>query len=103
MTTTRRTKGFLLGGLLLAFLLAAVVSHYASSKPDGLEKVAADKGIDASEKEHAMASSPLADYSAKGVDNAWLSGGLAGIAGVTVTFAAGGALVFLVRRRTAEA
>ncbi len=103
MTTTVRTKGFLLGGLLLAFLLAAVVSHYASSKPDGLEKVAADKGIAASEKEHAMASSPLADYAAKGVDNEWLSGGLAGIAGVTVTFALGGALVWVVRRRTAAA
>lgn len=103
MTTTRRTKTFLLGGLLVAFLLAAVVSHYASSKPDGLEKVAADKGIAAREKEHPMASSPLADYSAKGVDNAWLSGGIAGVAGVTVTFALGCGLVFLVRRRNAAA
>ena len=34
------------GGLVTALVLAGFVSFYASASPDGLEKVAADKGID---------------------------------------------------------
>lgn len=99
MMTTRR---FLLAGLLVALVLAGLVSHYASSQPDGLEKVAADKGFDAGERDHALKGSPLGDYGVKGVDDARLSGGLAGVAGVGVTLLAGGGLFWAVRRRTAE-
>lgn len=89
----------LVGGALVAVLLAGVVSFYASSAPDGLEKVAADKGLSAQEKPHAAGNGPLADYSVKGVENQRLSGGLAGVAGVALTVVAGGGVFYVVRRR----
>lgn len=86
-------------GLLASLALAGVVSFYASASPDGLEKVAADQGIDAKAEEHASADSPLADYGVKDVENARLSGGLAGVIGVGVTVVAGTGVFWAVRRR----
>lgn len=62
-------------GLVTSVVLAGFVSFYASADPDGLEKVAADKGIDAKTEKHATADSPLADYGVKDVEDARLSGG----------------------------
>ncbi|MGP2442342.1 energy-coupling factor ABC transporter permease [Streptomyces sp. JW3] len=93
-----------LTGLALSVVLAGFVSFYASASPDGLEKVAADKGIDAKAEEHAAADSPLADYGVKDITDARLSGGLAGVIGVGVTVVAGSAVFWtLRRRRTADA
>ncbi|MEV7804918.1 energy-coupling factor ABC transporter permease [Microbispora sp. NPDC088329] len=89
----------LVGGALVAVLLAGVVSFYASGDPDGLEKVAADKGMSAQEKPHAAEDGPLAGYAVKGVENQRLSGGLAGVAGVALTVAAGGGVFYVIRRR----
>ncbi|MFJ4784608.1 energy-coupling factor ABC transporter permease [Streptomyces sp. NPDC088794] len=86
-------------GLVTSLVLAGFVSFYASANPDGLEKVAADKGIDKKVEEHAAADSPLADYGVKDVANARLSGGLAGVLGVGVTIVAGSAVFWAVRRR----
>ncbi|MFE5790979.1 energy-coupling factor ABC transporter permease [Streptomyces sp. NPDC056503] len=88
-----------IGGVVTALVLAGVVSFYASASPDGLEKVAADKGIDAKAEDHAAAGSPLADYGVEGVESARLSGGLAGVIGVGVTLAAGTGLFWAARRR----
>ncbi|MFE2073814.1 energy-coupling factor ABC transporter permease [Streptomyces misionensis] len=88
-----------LTGLVASLVLAGFVSFYASADPDGLEKVAHDKGIDAKEKEHASADSPLADYGVKDVSDTRLSGGLAGVIGVGVTVVAGSAVFWAVRRR----
>ncbi|MFE2526712.1 energy-coupling factor ABC transporter permease [Streptomyces sp. NPDC059382] len=98
----RSTKPVWITGLVTALVLAGVVSYYASASPDGLEKVAADKGIDAHVEEHASANSPVADYSVKGVGDARLSGGLAGIIGVGVTVVVGTGIFWVVRRRRAE-
>ncbi|MEY2274114.1 energy-coupling factor ABC transporter permease [Streptomyces sp. BF23-19] len=89
-------------GLVTALVLAGFVSFYASADPDGLEKVAADKGIDEKVEEHAAANSPLADYGVKDVDDARLSGGLAGVIGVGVTVVAGTGIFWTVRRRRTE-
>jgi cobalt/nickel transport system permease protein len=86
-------------GLVTSLVLAGFVSFYASSSPDGLEKVAADQGIDKKTEEHAAAGSPLADYGVKDVSDARLSGGLAGVVGVGVTVVAGSAVFWAVRRR----
>jgi cobalt/nickel transport system permease protein len=86
-------------GLVASLVLAGFVSFYASADPDGLEKVAADHGIDKKTEEHAVADSPLADYGVKDVDDARLSGGLAGVIGVGVTVVAGSAVFWAVRRR----
>ncbi|WLW54414.1 energy-coupling factor ABC transporter permease [Streptomyces sp. YU58] len=88
-----------LTGLAASLVLAGFVSFYASANPDGLEKVAADKGIDAKAEEHASADSPLADYGVEGLEDARLSGGLAGVIGVGVTVVAGSAVFWSVRRR----
>ncbi|MGW2516637.1 energy-coupling factor ABC transporter permease [Streptomyces sp. NPDC001617] len=86
-------------GLATSLLLAGFVSFYASADPDGLEKVARDKGIDSKTEQHASADSPLADYGVKDVENARLSGGLAGVIGVGVTVVAGSAVFWAVRQR----
>lgn len=86
-------------GLAASLVLAGFVSFYASADPDGLEKVAHDKGIDRTEKEHASSDSPLADYGVKDITDARLSGGLAGIIGVGVTVVAGTGIFWALRRR----
>jgi len=86
--------------LLVALVLAGVVSGFASSSPDGLEKAAEDTGFSSTAQEHDLAGSPLADYGVKGVGNERLSGGLAGVIGVVVTLAVGGGLFLLLRRRS---
>jgi cobalt/nickel transport system permease protein len=92
------TRTFVLIGIAVALLLALLVAPHASSSPDGLEKVASEKGIDAGVTEHAMAGSPLADYTVKGVDSANLSTGLAGVVGVSVTFALGFGLFTVLKK-----
>ncbi|NKZ03642.1 PDGLE domain-containing protein [Actinomadura latina] len=93
------TKRFFIGFLLVSLVLAGVVSYYASGDPDGLEKVAGDKGISAKEKDHSLKDSPFGDYGVKGVENARLSGGLSGVIGVGAVLLVGGGLFWGVRRR----
>lgn len=96
---TRSTRIVVLLGLMVALVLAGVVSHYASSSPDGLNRVAVDEGFAKGEKAHPLGDSPLSGYAVKGVDDDRLSGGLAGMAGVGATFALGAALTMAVRRK----
>ncbi len=77
---------FIAGGLIVALGLAFFVSPYASHDPDGLNKVAIDKGFDSGATDSATADSPLAGYAVSGVDDAGLSKGLSGIVGVAITF-----------------
>ncbi|ULR51259.1 energy-coupling factor ABC transporter permease [Streptomyces deccanensis] len=95
------TRKVILAGLGVSLLLAGVVSFYASADPDGLEKVAADKGFDAKVEDHAAADSPLADYGVEGLSDARLAGGLAGVIGVGVTVVAGTGIFWAVRKRRA--
>ncbi|MFI6059861.1 energy-coupling factor ABC transporter permease [Streptomyces sp. NPDC051286] len=95
----RSTRGLWATGLVTALVLAGFVSFYASASPDGLEKVAADKGIDKKAEEHAAKDSPLADYGVKDISDARLSGGLAGVIGVGATIVVGSGVFWAVRRR----
>ncbi|MDX2544434.1 energy-coupling factor ABC transporter permease [Streptomyces sp. WI04-05B] len=99
LAPSHRTRNVWLTGLAASLILAGVVSFYASASPDGLEKVAADKGIDAKVEDHAAADSPLADYGVEGITDGRLSGGLAGVIGVGVTVVAGTGIFWAVRRR----
>ena len=94
-----KQKTFLISGFLASLLLAGVVSFYASSSPDGLEKVAEDIGFIDSAKEHTNSDGVLADYGVKGVENARLSTGAAGVIGVIATGAISTGLFFLIRRK----
>lgn len=84
---SRRMSWFLVAGLAVALVSAFVVSRYASSQPDGLEKVAADNALDTGEQPHALDGAPFADYTARSVDDPGLATGLAGVVGVITTFA----------------
>jgi cobalt/nickel transport protein len=88
---------FVIAGLLVAVGLALVVGGFASSSPDGLERVAEDKGFLETAQDHLFADGPLADYAVKGVGNERLSTGLAGLIGVLITFGIGLALFALLR------
>jgi hypothetical protein len=81
----RRTWLFLGFGLLVVLLIATVASGFASSDPDGLEKVAIDEGFADSAEDSATADSPLADYGVEGIENERVSVGIAGVVGVAIT------------------
>ncbi|MBO8199653.1 energy-coupling factor ABC transporter permease [Streptomyces smyrnaeus] len=99
----RSTRPLWITGLVVTLLCAGGLSFYASSSPDGLEKVAADHGIDKKAEKHAAEDSPLADYGVKDIADARLSGGLAGVIGVGATLAVGSGVFVLLRRRRDQA
>ena len=104
-------RWFLASGLLVALILAGVVSNFASGQPDGLDAATrqgceiVDEEIVGGEcaaqgaEEHELAGGPVSDYSVKGIDNPYLSTGLSGVIGVLVTFGLGTGIFWLVRRR----
>jgi len=109
---TRRTGGFVLAGIVVALLLAGGVSRFAADSPDGLEaaarhgctldadgRVTGGTCIAQSEREHELSDGPLADYGLRGRSDGPLATGLAGVVGVLLTFALGGGLFYLLRRR----
>ena len=75
-------KAFFATFLLVALLIAGVGSFYASTHPDGLNFVAEKTGFIDQEKTSAASDGPFAGYSTKGIDDARLSGGVAGVVGV---------------------
>jgi cobalt/nickel transport protein len=86
--------------LLVALLLAGVVSHYADSDPDGLNRVAQDKGFSDTEKDHSAGDGPFAGYDSSFISDGRLAGGFAGVVGVLVVLGLAGGLTYAVRRRT---
>lgn len=95
-----KQKTFLISGFIASLFLAGVVSFYASSNPDGLEKVAEDIGFIETAKDHTLADGALADYGVKGIDNARLSTGAAGVIGVIATGVISTGLFMMVRRKS---
>lgn len=93
------TRWVALAVLLVALVLAGIVSHYASSAPDGLNRVARDQGFSDTARGHRAGDGPLAGYRVKAVDDERLSGGVAGVAGVVVVLVLAGGLALVVRRR----
>lgn len=97
-----KARNFYISALFVTLLLAGGASYYASSSPDGLEKVASDIGFIEQAKPHTNSEGALADYGVKGLDNARLSVGVAGVIGVAATGAVAGGLFFLLRRKNAK-
>ncbi|MGH3801099.1 MAG: PDGLE domain-containing protein [Pseudonocardiaceae bacterium] len=114
MTTPHSRRGpvgFFVGFGVIALLIAGLLSYLASSNPDGLDTVTLNgcevTEVDGAEqlsgeciaqnaRDHALADSPLADYTLGG-NNGLV--GLAGVIGVVVTLALAGGLFWLVRPR----
>jgi hypothetical protein len=94
-------KLFTILALALAVGLATAVSPYASSSPDGLEKVAGDKAF--LNRGEAQETSVLSDYALPGIGDERLATGLAGFAGTVLVFGLGYGVVVMARRRTVAA
>ena len=92
-------RAFIIGGLAVTLLVAAVVSQFAVDGPDGLESVAADTGFISSAEEHRLGESIFADYATSGINNEGLSLAIAGTAGVLITLAVGYGLFRAIRPR----
>jgi cobalt/nickel transport system permease protein len=92
------TLTFILIGIAAAAALVIFLAPNANPNPDGLEKVAAEQGIDREARNHALADGPLADYGVSRVDNRFVGTWVAGLTGVAVTFVAGAGAVLVVRR-----
>lgn len=95
-----KQKTFLISGFVASLFLAGVVSFYASSSPDGLEKVAGGIGFIETAKEHSNADGALVDYGVKGIENDRLSTGAAGVIGVIATGVISTGLFMMVRRKS---
>jgi cobalt/nickel transport protein len=90
---------FVLIALVVSILLAFFVSPHASTSPDGLEKVASDKGfLERGERSSERMKSPFPDYVVPGVRNERLATGLAGLIGTLLAFGAGFGIGKLARR-----
>jgi hypothetical protein len=86
--------------LALAVGLATAVSPFASTNPDGLEKVAEEKQFLDTGKLHSLQEdSPIPDYAFPGVENERVATGLAGFVGTLAVFAIGYGLAWALRRR----
>lgn len=96
-------RRLLLVGLVVALLVAGVASYYASGHPDGLERVAEQAGFLDTARDSAAADSPLADYRTDGIDDARLSGGVAGVVGAVVVLVLTAGLAWALRRRGSRA
>ena len=95
---------FTILALALAVGLATAVSPFASSSPDGLERVAEDKAfIDSGRLAPIQEDSPVPDYAVPGVENERVATGLAGFLGTLGVFAVGYGVAAVARRRPVSA
>ena len=84
-------------GVLILALLLAILSPLASSSPDGLERVAEDKGF--IESALAPVFNIFPDYVIPGVENEAIATILAGILGTLILFGIGYGLAKLLSAR----
>ena len=83
-------RAFVLVGLSVSLLIAIFVSPFASSYPDGLEKVAEIKGfLEKGEEWVLWKLSLMPDYSIPGSKNEKIATGLSGFVGTLLVFGVG--------------
>jgi len=92
-------KREILLGIVLALALAAFISPFASSWPDGLERVAQDKGFLEKGEGASLFISPIPDYAWPGVQNERVATALAGIIGTLFVFGFTSVMAGLLRWR----
>lgn len=84
--------------LIIAVLLALLISPFASPWPDGLEKVAKEKGfLEKAEPKTALTSS-LPDYAWPGAKNEKLATSFAALFGTLLVFAIGYGVAKLLKK-----
>jgi cobalt/nickel transport protein len=83
----RRLDGFIWVGLGISLLLALFLSPFASSSPDGLEKVAETKGFaEKGESWKLWKHAPFSDYAIPWIKNVKVSTALSGLIGTLAIF-----------------
>jgi cobalt/nickel transport protein len=88
-------------GLLLAAVVALFLSPFASSWPDGLERVAEDKGfLEKAEETEPVLTSPIPDYVFPGLKSEKAATAIAGIVGTLLMFGLGYGVARVLKRRT---
>ena len=92
---------FTILALALAIGLGTALSPFASSSPDGLEKVAERKAF--LDEGRTQRKSLLSDYAIPGVHDSRVATGLAGFAGTIGVFLFGYGVAAVVRRRPVAA
>ena len=85
-------------GLFVALLLALFLSPLASSWPDGLEKVAEDKGFLEKGEIEPVLVSPIPDYAWPGINNELVATSLAGLTGTLMVFGLGFGLAAFLKK-----
>jgi len=95
-------SGFVVAGLVAAFVLVAFVAPNASPNPDGLERVAEDTGFIQRAEDHSIRG-PLADYGVAGIESETLGTIISGVVGIVITFALGLILAGVARRTRRDA
>jgi hypothetical protein len=95
---------FTIVALALAIGLGTALSPFASSSPDGLEKVAERKAfLDEGRVAPVQEKAPVPDYAFPGIGDARLATGVAGFTGTLAVFLLGYGVAAVVRRRPAGA
>ena len=93
---------FTILALAIAIGLGTAASPFASSAPDGLERVAADKAfLEAGKLAPIQERAPARDYAIPGIADERLATGLAGFLGTLAVFAAGYGIAVARGRRPA--
>jgi len=75
------------GALIVSLVIAAILSPFASSWPDGLERVAGLLGFATQAEGSPTVNSPLPDYVFPGIASEGLATAIAGILGTLLVFA----------------
>ena len=93
-------RRFTILALAVAIGLGTAASPFASSSPDGLERVAGDQGfLDRGRVAAVQEHSPAPDYGVPGVADGRVATGLAGFAGTLLVFGLASGAGELARRR----
>ena len=92
---------FISAGFLLCIVLAVFISPFASSSPDGLERIAEDNSfLEKSEGAEVWQHSPVPDYTIPGVKNELIATGLSGLLGTLVIFGLAIGFAKIIKKRT---
>ena len=79
-------KKIIFTGLIVSFFLVLFISPFASSSPDGLERVATNIGFIEKGEGHNIVKSPFPDYLTPGIKKEKVSTSVAGIIGTVIVF-----------------
>ena len=92
-------RWFTVLALAVAIALGTAFSPFASSSPDGLQKVAQQQGFqDRARTARVHEQAPAPGYALPGIEDARLATGLAGFAGTLCVFLLGSGMVTVLRR-----